>query len=310
MNEKFGSTDNSADEPSGLQRMRTPLLAAKSFDSAVDDATVRLLRIALAFGFANAFASIAVAGASSASAVTLILGMVWLLLWGVAVAFPSAVYRLLEKFTWYTVIAVCAGSLATILVTDGFDSYLKTEANWMAWAATVVLTTRMVLAVASLISASLLASLLVSRMTISEIVSGPDRYTAVTDIFNPFVIALAALALTGVFRDLFRRVPDLLAQMHARRDGAPSLDGQPEAALLTSGESKTTVKLSPTVDDPLTPAERAIVDHLASGRTPQQIALDSNRSEHTIYDHIKNAKRKVGALTTPHLVARAWRPTS
>lgn len=310
MMEKFSSIDNKESESGRLQRISALRHSLKSFDSAVDDATVRLLRIALAFGFANAFASIAVAGASSASAVTLILGMVWLLLWGVAVAFPAVVYRLLEKFTWYTVIAVCAGSLTTILLTDGFDSYLKTEANWMAWAATVVLTTRMVMAVASLISASLLASFLVSGMTINEIVSGPDRYTAVTDIFNPFVIALAALALTGVFRDLFRRVPDLLAQMHVGPDGMPSLNGQPEVALLTSGESKTTVKSSPTADDPLTPAERAIVDQLASGRTPQQIALDSSRSEHTIYDHIKNAKRKVGALTTPHLVARAWRPTS
>lgn len=311
MDEELSSTSAVAAPARKKESSRSHPDAPVSFDATVGEATIRLLRIVLAFGLGNSFASFAVAGLSGGSALTLILGGAWLLLWSVAVAIPSAVAPLLRDHAPSFIAVTCAVSSATILLTGGFDSFLKTEANWLVWAATVVLSTRAVLAIASALSTSLLVSLLVTGMAPSDIVTGPDSYTAVTDILNPFVIALVALALTGVFRGLFVRVPTLLSEM---RVGGPSGDGltaliagRQLLALPTGDCSK--VDIQPDhLSDLLTPAEAAIVDLLARGRKPKQIAFETHRSVHTIYDHIANAKNKTGARSLPQLITRSWRP--
>ena len=54
---------------------------------------------------------------------------------------------------------------------------------------------------------------------------------------------------------------------------------------------------------PLTATERQVVEALASGLAPKQIAYEYGRSVATIRSHLQRAKRKTGARTLPHLAA-------
>ena len=54
---------------------------------------------------------------------------------------------------------------------------------------------------------------------------------------------------------------------------------------------------------PLTATERRVVEALASGLAPKQIAYEFGRSVATIRSHLQRAKRKTGARTLPHLAA-------
>ena len=58
----------------------------------------------------------------------------------------------------------------------------------------------------------------------------------------------------------------------------------------------------------LTPAERRVVEALASGSAPKQMAREWGVSLATVRTHVKNAKRKMGARTLPELAAMASRP--
>ena len=165
------------------------------------------------------------------------------------------------------------------------------------------------LAVAGILSSGLLAAFLLGGMSLSDIVTGPDRYTAVTDILNPLIIVLAALALTGVFRLVLANAASTL--WRARRGEEASspamralLGGQPTLAL-PAGDIE---GIRDERSERLSPAERDIVERLASGETPQQIALARGVRDDTVYDQIGSAKQKSGAKTIAHLVALAWRP--
>ena len=52
----------------------------------------------------------------------------------------------------------------------------------------------------------------------------------------------------------------------------------------------------------LSPAELRVVDRLAAGRTPQQIARELGVTINTVRSHLKEAKRKTGSRTLDELV--------
>lgn len=63
----------------------------------------------------------------------------------------------------------------------------------------------------------------------------------------------------------------------------------------------------PAAQPGLTPAERRVVEALARGLAPKQIAVEQDVSLATIRTHIKHAKRKLGARTLPELAAMTAR---
>jgi DNA-binding CsgD family transcriptional regulator len=99
----------------------------------------------------------------------------------------------------------------------------------------------------------------------------------------------------------------------ARRDGAAS---SPAMRALLAGQPV----LAPPAGDieavrddrskQLSPAERDIVERLARGQTPKQIAFARGVKPETVYDQIGSARRKTGALTNEHLIVLAWRPAT
>ena len=63
----------------------------------------------------------------------------------------------------------------------------------------------------------------------------------------------------------------------------------------------------PAASWPLTTAEARVVDALAGGMTPKQIAHEWQLALATIRTHLRNAKRKTGARTLPHLAVMSVR---
>lgn len=57
----------------------------------------------------------------------------------------------------------------------------------------------------------------------------------------------------------------------------------------------------------ITPRETEVIKWIADGKTAWEISTILHLSEHTIRNHIENARRKFDAANTPHLIAAALR---
>lgn len=274
---------------------------------AIEVATRRLLRVGLLFGLIGSLVALATTLQQRAGVTTVGLALAWTAAWASASARSELVLPVLRQWRWATVL-IAGLSTVTILASGGFDSLLKAEANWLAWAAPVVLGRWASLGVAAILSGGLLAAFLLDGMSVQAIVTGPERYTAVTDILNPLVIVLAALAATGVFRLVLANAGSTLdrarrgetASSHAMR----ALLAGPPILALPAGDIEAASDTGPR----LSPAERDIVERLANGQTPQQIALARGVRDDTVYDQIGSAKQKTGAKTIEHLVVLTWHP--
>jgi len=282
-------------------------VTSSSHAAAIESATRRLLTIAALFGLTGSLVALVTAVTQLAAVGTVGLAVTWVSVWIAASIRPQLLIRLLRP-RW-TVTLVAAASTVTIVATGGFDSLLKTEANWLAWAAPIVLGTAASLRVAAILCSGLLVAFLLDGMSLPTIATGPDRYTAVTDILNPFIIVLAALAVTGVFRLVLTNAASTLRRAR-EGEGASSpamsaLIAAPPILALPAGEFDAVPTERST---PLSLAERDIIDRLARGETPQQIALARKVRDDTVYDQIGSAKRKAGAKTIEHLIVLAWHP--
>jgi LuxR family quorum sensing-dependent transcriptional regulator len=57
----------------------------------------------------------------------------------------------------------------------------------------------------------------------------------------------------------------------------------------------------------ITPREKEVIKWVADGKTAWEISTILHLSEHTIRNHIENARRKFDATNTAHLIAAAFR---
>ena len=132
----------------------------------------------------------------------------------------------------------------------------------------------------------------------SELAASGDLGVILGVMVGNVAAAVPLILLRRRFARVMESAPQILADL---RDGAPAstpaltraLD--PERLALLPGESR------------LTPTERLVVEALASGRAPKQIAYDRGVSLATVRTHISNAKRKLGARTQAELAAMAAR---
>jgi len=129
---------------------------------------------------------------------------------------------------------------------------------------------------------------------------GDGRYVVAGQLVNLAANAAAGLLMIALLRRFLADAPLLLAAVRA---GGGSLT--PQLALAASGRH---VPLLPAADPrtliaALTPAERAVVELLATGRVPKQAAQELSIALPTVRSRIAAAKRKTGARTIEHLVA-------
>lgn len=299
-------------------------------ESLIEATSVSLMRVALAFGLTNALVPLIGVVLSGKPPLTVALAIAWVAAWCAAIVRPLALRALLEppRTRWAFAAACVAATGATILLSGGIDSPLKNGANWVGWAATVVLAPRVALLFGALLGAGTCGALLISGPPLSELLSGEYLYTVVTALLNPLVIVLIALALAGVFRSLIIDAPQTLWDL---RDGAPAstagltaLLSAPTATLalppatgLASDPSDPDAAPPPGQPEvpadgepvaPLSAAEHDVLELLAAGFAVKQIGPKLGYAEPTIRKRIDSAKRKVGARTIEHLVAIAWAP--
>lgn len=277
------------------------------FADAVEAATISLLRVTLVFGLACSVILLLLA-VTGGDATSIAVTFGWTVAWAMAVARPESIASVLREHATLATLGLATSSAFAIVVTGGLDSISIVDANWIVWSASVVVSARIVFGIAAAISSSHLCAFLIAGMPASDAFSGADAYPVVTQILNPLVIAVAALALTGVFRSLLRRTPELLAEWRSG-SAAPAQLRSRRLLELPPGSVRPAPRPLGHMSELLTPAEADVVDRLATGAKPKQIAHDTRRSVATVYEHIANAKRKCAARTTAQLVTRAWQPT-
>jgi DNA-binding CsgD family transcriptional regulator len=81
------------------------------------------------------------------------------------------------------------------------------------------------------------------------------------------------------------------------RDGGPTFTPALGAAIALD------IAALPAARPRVTTAERRVIEALAAGKTPKQMAHDWGVSMATVRSHIRNAKRKTGARTLPELAS-------
>lgn len=280
-------------------------------DAVIEAARVSLVRIALAFGLLNAVVPLFVI-VGSGDREEIVLGALWVAGWVAAVLNAERLLRLIEQPLSRTagLLLVGLATVATVALTGGINSPLKTGGNWLGWAATVALSKRASMAVASVFSLALVTAFLVSGTPANELFDDANRYVVVTGILNPSVIVFVALALAGVFRWLIGVAPGTLWSIRnggeATTDGLAQLFRNPPIPLLKAGGPDGSPDARKRAV--LTQEERELISDLANGRTPQQIALQRGWTQPMAYRRLATARSKVGARTNEQLVALAWEP--
>lgn len=122
------------------------------------------------------------------------------------------------------------------------------------------------------------------------------------------VVPLAAVVALGVTRLYLRFVSNAAGVLHKMRSGSPALTPALAQAIQIGAGRRVPLLTAPSAFVDLTHRELLVVEDLARGRRPKQIAFDWGVSLATVRTHIRNAKRKTGARTLPELAAMTTAP--
>lgn len=114
----------------------------------------------------------------------------------------------------------------------------------------------------------------------------------------------AALVGLGLVRVFARYLADVDPILEALRKGAPALTSALTQAI-ERGPAPLALPPAPSPLTSLTPTERRVVQALAGGSTPKQLAHVWGVSLTTVRTHIRHAKRKTSARTLAELSAMA-----
>lgn len=115
-------------------------------------------------------------------------------------------------------------------------------------------------------------------------------------LFNAIGTIAAGLGVALSVAALARSIRTAPIDLERLRDGHPVLSS-PSTPLLSAGQDA-----SPGKPQLLSPAEHRVVELLAQGCAPKQIAHDLGIALSTVRTHLKRSKRKVGARTLSELV--------
>lgn len=170
--------------------------------------------------------------------------------------------------------------------------------------AVVVARSRTVWACVALLDVSYAVIVLIDRSPSRMVHSGDFAGVLGQLLAYPFA-GLALLGLACVFK---RFVGNAEPIVDAIRGGQPALTPALTHAIARPGRPVPQLPPGSVPRPALTRAEVRVVEGLASGRAPKQLAHEWQLSLTTVRSHIKHAKRKTGAKTVPELAALAARP--
>jgi DNA-binding CsgD family transcriptional regulator len=266
----------------------TPLAAPDHAQVAV---SMRVFAIALALGLWVAVGNFALAMTASAEDPIrrLVIGLLLVFSFVVALWRREAACAALRARPWLIVV-VAVLSLVAALV-DGVDGPYLAISQTVIGVAVVVARPRMVWVCAGVLEALYAAAVLVAYSP-GHLVNDLGQLVA-----YPFAAAVF-LGLANLYMRFLGDVDGVLAEL---RDGAPALTPALGQAILLGGGHRVGLLPAPPPRDRLTTAELRVVDALARGMRPKQLAYAWGVSLATIRTHIRHAKRKTGARTLPEL---------
>jgi DNA-binding NarL/FixJ family response regulator len=274
---------------------------AQGEDAGRFQVSARVLAIALALSLWMAFGNLVLAiidGLGHDPVRRLLVGLVLVLSIAAALWQRDALCAALRARPWLVVL-VAAGQLSAVVADGALDgAYDAVSVTSIGLAAVVARPITVWLCVAVL-DTGYATAVLVDRSPAALVKSGQLAGVLGTVLGYPFA-ALIVLGLAGLFTRFVSNADPILNTM---RDGTPALTpALTQSIQLSSGRPVGLLTApSPFVD--LTTNEVRVVEELAHGRRPKQIAFDRGVSLATVRKHLRHAKRKTGARTLPELAA-------
>ena len=227
----------------------------------------------------------------------LVIGFGLVIACGVALKWRHAVCSTLREWPWL-ILPLAALQLGVValdeLIGTPFIGFLLTSIGIAA----IVARTRTVWMCVLLLDLGYLVLALVEQSP-SGLAAGSDLGTVLGVLVGNVAAAVPLMLLRQRFDRVLADAPQALQNI---RNGAPAFT--PALGYAIAPERLAL----PAAQPGLTPSERRVVEALARGLAPKQIALDQDVSLATIRTHIKHAKRKLGARTLPELAAMTARP--
>jgi len=289
-----------------LQAGPEPSIQGYGRNSGDSQISVRVLSITLALSLWVASGSLVLAiteGLGPDPLRRLLIGVLLVLCIAAALWQRSAVCAALRARPWLVVpIAV---ALLCVAVADGVigGPYVAITLTSIGLAA-VVARPRTVWLCVAVLDAGYAAAILIDSSPAALVQSGQLAGVLGALLGYPFV-ALVVLGLAGLFR---RFVGSTDAVLDTIRDGSPALTPALTHAVRLGAGSPLALLTAPSPFIDLTSAEVRVVEGLASGSRPKQLAYAWGVSLALVRKHIRHAKRKTGASTLPELAAMTARP--
>ncbi|MEA2373036.1 MAG: Bacterial regulatory protein luxR family [Solirubrobacteraceae bacterium] len=264
-------------------------------DHAQAAVSMRVFAIAIALGLWVAMGNFVLAMTSPAEAPIrrLVIGVLFVLSFVGALWRRQAACTALRARPWLIVI-VAVLSLAAALA-DGVDGPYLAISQTVIGVAVVVARPRMVWVCAGVLEVVYAAAVLVA----------PSPGGLSDDLGQLVAYPFTAAVFLGLASLYMRFLGDISGVLAEIRDGTPALTPALGQAIQLGGGRRLGMLPAPPPRHRLTTVELRVVDGLASGMAPKQLAYDWGVSLATIRTHIRAAKRKTGARTLPELAVIA-----
>lgn len=224
--------------------------------------------MACGIGACDSAVALATSVVSRPWAVSVGVGVLWLMVWMTAFARAAELRDALTRRPWLLPLAGVVG-MVPVMFDGGYPGNVATQPIWLVIVAAAVGGWKLTLATGVALFAAKAGAFAITD-------TGPP----------PLGESTHAEARTAVFLPL-ALVPLSLALGSALRRVIAAAEVAPE----------------PAPAEALSPAERAVVGLLADGLTPKEIAVARGTSIETVRTQIKKAKRTAGARTLDQLVA-------
>lgn len=261
----------------------------------------RVLAIALTLALWVAFGNLLLAiidGLGDNPARRLAIGLILVLSIVLALWRREAVCAALRARPWLVVL-VAAGQQAAVAADGALGSAYAAVSMTSIGLAAIVARPRTVWLCVAVLDVGYAGAILVERSP-AELVSSGDLAHALGALLGYPFTAFVVLGLAGWFT---RFVSNADVIIETFRAGAPALTPALTQAVQFPAPRPVGLLGAPSAFTDLTAREIRVVEALADGRRPKQIAFDWKISLHTVRKHLQRAKRKTGARTLAELAA-------
>jgi len=260
-----------------------------------------VLRIALTLALWVAFGNLVLAiidGLGDHPARRLLLGLILVLSIAVALWQRNAVCKGLRARPWLVVV-IAAGQQAAVVADGPLGSAYAAVSMTSIGLAAIIARARTVWMCVAVLDATYATALLIDQSPAALVESG-DLAQALGALSGYPFTAFVVLGLAGWFTRFLSNADTIIDRL---RTGSPALTPALTQAIQLSAPRPVQRLTAPSPFTSLTKSEVRVVDALASGRRPKQIAFDWNVSLPTVRKHLQRSKRKTGARTLAELAA-------